>query len=179
MAKLENKAGQGFTLIPRDENAPMPPKGTWLATCINIVDKFGVERPVFEGEGTELQDLTQLEFGFRDKDGQPHKIATRTMKISGNEKSNLFQFLRGWLGEAPRMGWDYMEMKGKKALITIEHATSGRGTVYATIASISPVPEGFGEAPATPPPAASAKPVKAKPAPKPPAPVETDDVVPF
>jgi hypothetical protein len=45
-----------------------------------------------------------------------------------------------------------MEMKGKKALVTVEHIQSTRnpGQVFAGIASISPVPEGYQTPPSAP-----------------------------
>ena len=126
----------------------LPPRGTFVATCIDIKDVFGVERKKFQSEQTEKVDLTAFLFGFRAKDGKPFKIATRAMRISGNEKSSLFTFLKSWLGQTPRLGWDYMEMKSRKALITVDHQASHSkpGMVNAVIAVISPVPEGFGEA---------------------------------
>ena len=142
------------------ETGELAPKGTFVATCIDIRDVFGVERKKFQSEETEKVDLTAFLFGLRDKAGTPFKVASRSFKITGNEKGNLFAFLKAWLGEPPKMGWDYMAMKGKKALITVEHIQSTRnpGQVFAGIASISPVPEGFEAAPApaqpqTPPPA--------------------------
>ena len=142
------------------ETGDLAPKGTFVATCIDIKDVFGVERKKYQSEETERVDLTSFLFGFRDKAGTPFKVASRSLKISGNEKSNLFAFLKSWLGEPPKMGWDYMEMKGKKALVTVEHIHSTRnpGQVFAGIASISPVPEGFESAsipaqPQSPPPA--------------------------
>ena len=78
-------------------------------------------------------------FGFKGKDGNLHKIQTWEMKISGSPKSKLFNFLSDWLGESPKMGWDYCEMKGKGAVIKVEHKTSQLGKTYAVISGISPV----------------------------------------
>ena len=127
------------------ETGELAPKGTFIASCIDIKDVFGVERRKFQSEEIEKVDLTAFLFGFRDKQGKPFKVASRSFRISGNEKSNLFAFLKAWLGEAPKMGWDYMELKGRKALLTVEHIPSAKnpGQVYAGIASISPVPEGY------------------------------------
>lgn len=151
------------------ETGDLAPKGTFVATCIDIKDVFGVERKKFQSEEKETVDLTAFLYGLRDKAGNPFRVASRSFKISGNEKSNLFAFLKAWLGEPPKMGWDYMEMKGKKALITVEHIQSTRnpGQVFAGIASISPVPEGFQAAPtpAQPPSQPSSK--------------DDDDVLPF
>ena len=149
----------------------LPPRGTFVATCINVKDVFGVERKKFESEEMEKVDLTGFLFGYRSKEGKPYMVATRALKISASEKSGLFAFLKSWLGRPPQIGWDYCTLKGHKALITVDHQPSRTkpGAVFAVIASISPLPEGFGEQPA---PAASAP----TPAPTPaPAPVTVED----
>ena len=127
----------------------LPPRGTFVATCIDIRDVFGVERQKYQSQEMERVDLTAFLFGYRTKDGKPYRVATRAMKISGSEKSGLYAFLKSWLGQAPRFGWDYCELKGRKALITVDHQPSRTkpGAVYAVIASISPLPEGYGEVP--------------------------------
>lgn len=151
----------------------LPPRGTFVATCIDIRDVFGVERQKYQSQEMEKVDLTAFLFGFRTKDGKPFRVATRAMRISGSEKSGLFNLLKSWLGQAPRYGWDYMEMKGKKALITVDHQPSRTkpGAVYAVIASISPLPEGYGEQPQAPQPT--------PPAPTSPSVEDTPDEVPF
>jgi len=157
--------------IPAD---PLPAKGTFLATCIDVKDVFGVERRKFQSEKTEKVDITAFLFGYRDKAGNAHRIASRDMKISANDKSSLFAFLKSWLGQAPKMGWDYCEMKGEKALITVDHEARKNGDgFYATIVSVSPVPEGFGESTAAP----AAKTAKAKPAPV--VEIDEDEEAPF
>jgi len=159
----------------------LPPRGTFVATCIDVRDVFNVERTKFQSQETERVDLTAFLFGFRTREGRPFKVATRAMKISGSEKSALHAFLKGWLGRAPQYGWDYVEMKGRKALVTVDHQPSRTkpGVVYAVIASISPVPEGYGDAP----PAPAAPPPAPTPPPAPPAvaaPVEdAGDELPF
>jgi hypothetical protein len=66
------------------------------------------------------------------------------MKISGNEKSSLFAFLKSLLGHAPQYGWDYMALKGAQCLVTVEHIQRRDGTgVFAGIAALSPVPQGM------------------------------------
>lgn len=179
-------AGKQWHLFDLDADRPMPPKGTFRAKVIDIKDEFGVERRSFDDPAKmEKVDLTAFLFGFRDKAGQPHKIDSRPMKISGNEKSALYMFLKSLTGTAPRMGWDYMELKGTDCLITVEHVTSKDGQkTYAQIATVSPLPDGFGEAPAAPTPAQAARPQAParKPAaePPPPAAVEDgDDPIPF
>jgi hypothetical protein len=170
MATLMKPSNKSFSVYEQGETSPDCPAGTFVATCLEIRDEFGVERKKYQSEETEVVDITAFLFGFRDEDGKPFKIATRNMKISGNEKSTLFGFLRGWLGKAPAYGWDYCELKGKQALITVEteERKNGEGE-FSRIVNVSPIPAGMGK----PAPKPQAKPV-AKPAPQPEAPAGED-----
>ena len=82
----------------------LAPAGTFIATVLDIKDEFGVKRPKFQSTEIETVDLTCFLLGYRDAQGVPHKIASRQMRISGNEKSALFGFLKGMLGKAPATG---------------------------------------------------------------------------
>ena len=179
MAVLQEQSSKSvnpFVELVKDDLAPA---GTWVATIIDIRDQFGIVRPSFDNpQVTEVVDLTTFLFGFRDQAGQPHRIASKTMRISGNEKSNLMTFLKQALGAMPKYGWDYCAMKGQKVLLTIAHEPrrSGLGT-FPTIASLCPVPAGMaaGGVPA----AVAPQPVPAPVAPVPaPAPVD-DEPLPF
>jgi hypothetical protein len=175
MAILKQPTASSSIFELRDE---LPPRGTFVAKCIDIRDVFGVERKKYQSEEMEKVDLTGFLFGFRTKDGRPFRIATRAFRISGSEKSGLFNFLKSWLGQAPTYGRDYMEHKGRTALITVDHqpSRSKPGAVYAVIASISPLPEGYTQQPAAP-----QQPPAPAPAPKTePAPVDdAGDEIPF
>ena len=137
-----SKSNNPFLDQVKDDVAPA---GTWVATIIDIKDQFGVVRPSYDNpQVTEVVDLTTFLFGFRDQSGQPHRISSKTMRISGNEKSNLFGFLKSALGCMPKYGWDYCEMKGKKCLITVAHEPRRNGQgVFPTIAALCPVPAGM------------------------------------
>jgi len=134
-------SGNVFAEVIGDDLAPA---GTYVATVIDVRDEFGVTRQKFQSTEMETVDLTTFLFGFRDQAGHEHRVASRRMKISGNEKSTLFAFLKSLLGRAPQYGWDYMAMKGAQCLLTVEHVTKRDGTgVFAGIAALSPVPAGF------------------------------------
>lgn len=147
----------------------LPPAGTYPAVVLDIRDRMGVERTKFKSAETETVDLTAFLFGYRTGDGKGWKIDTRPMKISGHPKSALYKFLFSLLGRAPEYGWDYMALKGAKCLLTVAHAQSEGGTVYAKVDHAVPLPDfgGWGTQPAAPAPA----PAPAA-APKPPAPPE-------
>ena len=187
MAVLQEQSSKSMNPFIEQIKDDLAPAGTVVATIIDIKDQFGVVRPSFDNpQVTEVVDLTTFLFGFRDQAGQPHRIASKTMRISGNEKSNLFGFLKSALGSAPKYGWDYCEMKGKKCLITVAHEAKRNGQgVYPTIAALCPVPAGMAGSTGSPQaagvPAAvpQAAPVAPAPAPAPvPAPVD-DEPLPF
>ena len=145
MAVLQEQMSKSVNPFIEQIKDDLAPAGTWIATIIDIRDQFGVVRPTFDNPSvTEVVDLTTFLFGFRDQAGQPHRIASKTMRISGNEKSNLFGFLKSALGSAPKYGWDYCELKGKKCLITVAHEQKRNGQgVFPTIAALCPVPAGM------------------------------------
>lgn len=160
----------------------LAPAGTFAATVLDIKDQFGVKRQKFQSTEMETVDLTCFLFGYRDAQGVPHKVASRQMKISGNEKSALFGFLKSVLGKAPAYGWDYCSLKGTKCLLTVEHIQRRDGSgVFAAIAALSPVPTGMA-VPAAVHPAAQPQ-IASPPAPALPQPVSAEvadeDSVPF
>lgn len=151
----------------------LAPSGTFIATVIDIHDEFGVTRPKFQSTEVEKVDLATFLFGFRDPQGNPHRVASRQMRISGNEKSALFGFLKSLLGRAPAFGWDYCSLKGAKCLLTVEHVQRRDGSgLFASIAALSPVPAGFAQSAPQPAPLPAAPQPRPQPAPvAPPPPV--------
>lgn len=135
MAKLNQPESGGF------EIGDLAPAGAQIATCLEIQDQFGVERPKFENPNEkETLDVTRFLFGFRGQDGRSYRVQSFEFRISGSPKSNLFKFLTSWLGNPPKYGWDYCELKGQGAMITVAHKQSRDGTkTYANIVGISPV----------------------------------------
>ena len=138
VSKFKNPFGD----LTKDDLAPA---GQWVATLIDVRDEFGVTRPSFDNPSVmETLDQTTLLFGFRDPAGVPHRIASRSMRISGNEKSNLMVFLKQALGTTPKYGWDYCAMKGGKFLLTVAHEQRRNGQgVFPVIAAICPLPAGL------------------------------------
>ena len=119
-------------------------KGVYIATCIEVEDAFGVQRPRFDDPTTmETVDLTWFYFGYKDKQGLMYIIRSKPFKLSLHEKAALFQFLKAWNGEPPTAGFDTESMIGKGAQITVEHGVSAKGKIFANIGSISPVIDGL------------------------------------
>ena len=138
--KQETGTGGGGRRILVEE---MAPKGTFLATCIEVEERYGVERRKFESEETEVVDLTTFYFGFRAKEGGLRIVRSKPMKISGHEKSALVKFVTTWLGEAPKTGFDTTSLFGKGAQLTVTHTIAANGKTYANISAIAPVMEGL------------------------------------
>lgn len=145
MAILQAPEGAtGNTFGPRITE--LAPKGTYLATIVDIIDSFDIVRPKFEDPSvTEKVNLTTFVFGIKGKDGKLYLVTTgnspmTAMKISGNEKSKLYGFLTQLTGEPPKMGEDYCLLKGTPAQITITHKESKRtaGRMYAVISAVAP-----------------------------------------
>lgn len=176
MAILQQPTGHSNPFSQQLGDA-LAPAGTYVATVLAIKDEFGVKRQRFQSTEVETVDLTCFLFGYRDAQGVPHKVASRQMKISGNEKSALFGFLKGMLGKAPAYGWDYCTLKGQQCLLTVEHVQKRDGQgVFAGIAALSPLPAGM-TIPAQPV-AAPVQPRFPAPATFPPAPVAVPQPVP-
>lgn len=137
MAKLEknNNAGSGLNL---DKEAPA---GQYVATCIEISDLFGVERQKFQSQEKVLRDVTRFVFGVYTPDGRLFLVQTYEYTISTAPGSNLMKFLKSWIGQEPPMGWDYCELKGKPAAITVEVKASQRNpsVTYGSISGIGPI----------------------------------------
>lgn len=138
MAQLTQPQSSGFNV---DELAPA---GTYAAVILDIIDLFGVQRPKFQNpQEKETLDVTRFLFGFQGQDGRYYKIQTREMRISGNTKAKLYQFLQGILGTPPKYGWDYCSLVGKSAMITVMHQQGRKdpSKTYAGIASVAPLPQ--------------------------------------
>ena len=101
---------------------PPPPPGTYIATIIKIDDQFGVRRRKFQSQEYENVDVTRFYFGLV-AHAHPFIITSREMKISGHERSNLYQTLTAMLGRAPEYGWDYCQLLGSASQITVAQET--------------------------------------------------------
>jgi len=145
MAVLQQPMMGNANVFAEQIGDDLAPVGTWVAMIIDIKDEFGVMRPKYQNQAElEKVDLTTFLFGFRDQAGQPHMVASKRMKISGNDKSALYSFLKAMMGTAPKYGWDYCEQKGKQCLITVDHQSRKDGAVvFAAVAALSPVPQGM------------------------------------
>ena len=119
------------------------PQGQYAAICLSIDDLFGVERRKFQSEEKEIKDVTRFLFGCVDPGGTPYLVQTYEFAISGAPGANLMKFLTNWLGQSPQYEWDYCEMLGIGALLSVAPKTS-KGEppiIYPTITGIAPLPQ--------------------------------------
>ncbi len=65
MAVLKQPTMGGSLFELPDE---LPPTGTFIATCLDVRDVFGVERRKYQSEELEVVDLTAFLFGYRTKE---------------------------------------------------------------------------------------------------------------
>ena len=139
MAILTANSGGGSR--SRIISTETPPKGRFIATCIEVHDELGVERQKFESSETEIVDLTTFYFGFKDREGRPHVVKSKSMKLSLHEKAALVKFIKGWTGKPPAAGFDTQSLRGLGAEIRVERVASMKtpGREYANIAYIGPV----------------------------------------
>jgi len=135
MAKLPEPKVAAFTNLGEP-----PPKGTYLAVCLDVIDQYGVERNKYKSEEKETVNLTWFVFGVKLKNGELRKIKTHNlgMKISNDPKSTLHKFLSSWLGDAPKSGFDTATLKGRGAQLTVVEREDGDKT-YINIGTISEV----------------------------------------
>jgi hypothetical protein len=132
------------------------PKGPVLARCLAVVDLGEV---VSEWQGlVSLKPKLQFLFytGALKANGEPFILTSREFVNSMGDKANLRKFLEAWRGaaytaEQVKKPIDLTRLIGQPCQLTIDHGTSKKGRLYATIASISPVlPQVMASVPAIP-----------------------------
>jgi hypothetical protein len=134
LKKTDNEALQtgGFS-------ADLPP-GVYDALCIDVDEKYGVERKKFQSKEMEKVDLISFKFEVTGKSGTKRVITSRKMRISIHEKSALYAFLAGWLGEPPTDNINTDFLIGQTARLTLVHGTDPAelGKTFVRIEKIDP-----------------------------------------
>lgn len=124
------------------------PSGAHVARCYSTIHIGRVEWE-YQGE-QKVSDKIRLTFELpnevRDFGGEDKPmVISKEYTMSLHEKANLRKDLESWRGEAftgnPR--FDITDQLGKPCMLTIIHKTSNQGNEYATISSISPLPNGM------------------------------------
>jgi hypothetical protein len=126
------------------------PPGSHLARCYRIID-LGTQETTYQGQLTRSpRVLFQFEIHSEDNNGKPLLTpdgkplsASKNFTLSFNERSSLRKSLQVWrnkefTSEELKL-FNLEDVLGDWALLTIVHSES-KGTVYANIENINPVP---------------------------------------
>lgn len=130
----------------KDEAPPPHDEGQFAAVCVDVIDLgFNVEK--FGDQPRELKDKTALVFRTENAEGQDRpRYIHQEFTTSMGKKSNMRKFLESWRGkpytddEAKKTGIPLDKLEGVGALLTVAHKISGKGSTYAIIQSIQPLP---------------------------------------
>lgn len=128
-----------FYLPPRTQtNRELAPSGEHLAVCCSFV-QLGTQEG-FDGKKNPKIRLTwELLDQFNSK-GYPFLIG-RTYNVSTHPSSSLILDLEAWLGQKLNERFDFEELIGRVALVSIQHKTGPSGD-YAALVSVMAPPRG-------------------------------------
>ena len=119
------------------------PAGTFVATCIDVVDN-GMVKSTYGGK-TKTQHKVTIIWEIEEKrdDGKPHRPRKR-YTLSLHEKSSLRKDLESWRGraftEGELEGFDLEVLLGIPCMISVIQEAKG-GKVYANIKAIMTKPK--------------------------------------
>lgn len=140
-------ASEGSTI----KSEPIP-AGSYVARCYSLIE-IGTESFTYMGEEKSVHKLrltwelaTEMKV-FKEEIGEQPLVVSEEFTLSLSEKSKLRPFLESWRGKQftaqELMGFDLESIVGVPCMLNIIHSESKKGTKFATIASISPVPKGI------------------------------------
>lgn len=142
----------GLTLREETLNHELVPHGAHVARCFKIVD-LGTQRGDYMGKETihpKLVIAWELPKATR-QDGQVFTIQKK-YTASLNEKATLRRDLESWRGrvfnDEELACFKLDRLLGHPAMLNIIHREGQNGTMYAQVASISPLPQGYEPPPA-------------------------------
>jgi hypothetical protein len=117
--------------------------GKYQAKCIKREILCNALIPKWESEAMEKVDLVAFLFRITLPNGDHKLIASKLMKVSFYEKSNLYGFLWQWRGEPPSDLLDIDACVGEDAELTIDRVP-GRWNPekhFLNIVNVAPSPE--------------------------------------
>ncbi len=128
-----------FIKKTEDKEFETHPTYTGPAVCVDVTEPKRVTTQF----GTRDVFRIVFETGHFDSAGNPLCIWSTGFTQSLNEKSNLYKFLKQWIGTGFEDGFDTESLIGKPAFIVVVHNQSEDGKkTYANIASCTPIPAG-------------------------------------
>jgi len=138
----ENKGGTRETI----------PAGNYVARCYSMVHMGtsieniqGIEKSLNKVRiGWELPTEMRV---FKEENGEQPMVISQEYTLSMHEKSNLRKMLESWRGksftEEQATSFDITALMGISCMLNVIHKTSGNGSVYSNIASVSSIPKGL------------------------------------
>ena len=147
MINAPYKGGKDFDPVPA---------GNHIARCYQIIHVGTVPgeymgQPIMTNKVRftfELPNETKI---FKEGDAPKPFSISQEYTLSMGEKSNLRKAIQGWIGTSllkeEAEFFDVEEMIGKPCMLNVVHKTSKKGSVYALVQGIAPIPKGI-EAPA-------------------------------
>lgn len=141
---------------PEKQEKELIPAGTHAAYLYRVV-YLGTQTKTFEGKESQQQkvwldfELPKLVVEYEDNETKEKKSFVRTIgaefTLSLSEKGKLLPMIEGWMGRSltpdELQGFDICSLLGQGAFLAITHDTAKNGNVYANIASVSPVMDGY------------------------------------
>ena len=143
--------------IPKQQvQRTLPPEGTHFAHVYQLIH-IGTVPYVWQGE-EKMRNKVRIGFELTEekhvfKDGEEAKpfVISSSYTLSLGEKSNLRPIVEGILGkkltEEEIEHFDLESIIGKSCLVSVIYAKSQNGTLYANIASTSPLVKGMAISP--------------------------------
>jgi hypothetical protein len=138
--------------LPFSTNKPSTPapEGAHPARLVRILDLGTHVTPFVHEDGSpvvsrKLSIAWELYTDPRMDDGRPFMVSERYTR-SLNSKAILYQLLSGWLGKefdkAREDGTFNLEsLLGRPCLVSVNHKTSKKGQVFASIGSVTVIPK--------------------------------------
>jgi hypothetical protein len=120
------------------------PEGQHLAVCVDVVD-LGERVESFQGGTPKITKKVALVFQLADTNPDTGESFEASIEktIAFGQTAGLRKFLSAWRGKAysdaeAAAGVPLAKLVGVNAIVQIEHRTSKKGRIYATISNIMP-----------------------------------------
>lgn len=145
-----------FATQPEQKEREIVKAGTHPAYLYRIV-YLGTQSRVFEGKEIQSQkvwldfELPKEVVEYEDEKTKEKKSFVRSLgaeyTLSLHEKGKLLPMIQGWLGRSltndEMQSFDVCTLLGRPAFVTVKHEEGKGGKMYANLAGVAPVMEGY------------------------------------
>lgn len=126
------------------------PSGNYVARCYAMIEIGTIFDEMFQVNRKLVRVSWELPFKKKvfnpEKGEQPYSMH-KEYTLSMSDKANLRHDLESWRGkgftEQEAKAFDITKLLGVPCMLNVIHKTSAKGKTYATISSITPIPEGM------------------------------------